>query len=453
MCGILAQYNYNHDTKIKLIKFIEQLNKIQHRGHDSFGISFIYNNKIHTISRKGLIKNNLKIVMDDDISYSCLGHVRYKTSGNFDNNTYQPIYGENKFGKFSFVFNGNLSLPKYNRLFKTNYSLDSQIILYVLQNRSYFFNNWNQLMVYFQNTFDRAFSLIVMTIDTMYVARDRYGVRPLCYKKEQDYIQFCSETVAFDDSSLLNVIDVKPGEVLEIYKEEIKHIFTYNNYNLGICLFEYIYFLNGQSTWNGIQANNFRYDCGVQLGIQENDMNIIENPDEYIVIGIPETGIIGGEGYANIMKIPYIQYISKNKNINRTFILKETERDAVSKQKYNYHSELKGKKVIIIDDSVVRGITTKNIVKKLKDIGVSEIHIRVNAPPITNICSYGIDIPKKTELLVNNVPVKQLKNYLGCDSISYLEMESIKKILPQFDDLCTGCFNGNYKNSHLDLDW
>ena len=138
MCGILSQYNFNQKNSINLKDFIQRLQKIQHRGHDSYGISFIDGSKIHTISRKGLIKNNNKVVSDDEFSRSCLGHVRYKTSGNFESNTYQPIYGNNKFGKFSFVFNGNISLPKYNKLFNTSYKLDTQLLLYVLQNRSYF---------------------------------------------------------------------------------------------------------------------------------------------------------------------------------------------------------------------------------------------------------------------------------------------------------------------------
>ena len=462
MCGILAQYNCNHGCNIKLIEFLAKLNKIQHRGHDSFGISFIEGKKIHTISRKGLIKNNVKVVSDNEFSKSCLGHVRYKTSGNFDSNTYQPIYGSNKFGKFSFVFNGNLSLPKYNKLFNSSYKLDTQILLYVLQNRSYFFNNWKQLMVYIQNTFDRAFCLIVMTEDTMYLSRDRYGVRPLLYTKNGDNIIISSESVAFSndndndndndngDNDISTLYDVKPGEVIEIYKDKIETLFQYHNYNLGICLFEYIYFLNSKSTWNNINANNFRYDCGIQLGIQEENYKIINNPDEYIVIGIPETGIIGGQGYAKMTNIPYVQYITKNKKVNRTFILRKEERDNVSKKKYIYDTKLRNKNVIIVDDSIVRGITSKNLVKSLKEMGCKEIHIRVNSPPITNICNYGIDIPKKTELLVNNISLENLNNYLGCDSISYLKMENIKKILPQFNDLCTGCFDGNYKKSYLE---
>ena len=448
MCGILAQYNYNHENSLKLIEFITTLQKIQHRGHDSFGISYL-NNDIITISRKGLIKNKLKIADESIYSRCYLGHVRYKTSGNFESNTHQPIYGENKFGQFSFVFNGNLSLPQYNRIFQTNYILDSQLILFVLQKRANCFNNWRELMVYLQNTFDRAFCLIIMTTDKLYVARDRFGVRPLCYVKGDDNIQICSENVAFNQTLSQTSIDVKPGEVLEIYQDKIEHIFTYQNYNLGLCLFEYIYFLHGQTIWNGMEADNFRYDCGIQLGIQETEDQIINHPKNYVVIGIPQTGIIGGEGYAKIRQIPYLQYISKNKNINRTFILREEERDTISKQKYAYHPSLKNKKVIIVDDSIVRGITTKNIVKKLKEMGVKEIHIRVNAPPITNICAYGIDIPKKEELIANNVKLEDLASFLECDSVSYLEIDNIKKILPNFDDLCTGCFNGNYKN----LDW
>ena len=451
MCGILAQYNYNRKNTINLKDFIHKLQKIQHRGHDSFGISFIDGSKIHTISRKGLIKNNNKVVSDDEFSRSCLGHVRYKTSGNFESNTYQPIYGNNKFGNFSFVFNGNISLQKYNKLFNTSYKLDTQLLLYVLQNRSYFFNNWNQLLVYLQNTFDRAFCIIIMTNDTMYLLRDRFGVRPLTFKKNSNNVIISSESVAFSDrDNSAKLYDVKPGEIIEIYQDKMETLFQYQNYNLGICLFEYVYFLNGSSTWNNINANNFRYDCGIQLGIQEGNDTIINDPDDYIVIGIPETGIIGGRGYAKMLNIPYVQYITKNTSVHRTFILRQEERDTISKKKYVYDTNLKNKKVIIVDDSIVRGITSRNLVKSLKEVGCKEIHIRVNSPPISNICNYGIDIPNKEQLLINNIPLNELKNFLDCDSISYLNIENIKNIIPNFEDLCTGCFNGNYKINMLD---
>ena len=461
MCGILAQYEYNQKNNINLKQFIYKLQKIQHRGHDSFGISFIEDSEIRTLSKKGLIKDNIKLVSDDKFSKCCLGHVRYKTSGNFESNTHQPIYSSNKFGKFSFVFNGNLSLSQYNKLFNTTYQLDTQLLLYVLVKCSYSYNNWSQLLVYLQNTFDRAFCLIIMTKDKMYLLRDRFGVRPLTFKKNSDNIVISSESIAFNNESENNsennsenkyneIYDVKPGEIIEIYNNKIESLFQYKNYNLGVCLFEYVYFLNGVSTWNNINANDFRYNCGIQLAIQEECDQIINNIDEYIVIGIPETGIIGGQGYAKMLNISYTQYITKNNNINRTFILRKEERDNSSKKKYIYDSKLKNKKVIIVDDSIVRGITSKNLVKSLKEVGCKEIHLRVNSPPISNICNYGIDIPNKEQLLINNIPLNKLTQYFDCDSVSYLRIENIKKTIHNDNDLCSGCFDGNYKNLHLE---
>ena len=190
---------------------------------------------------------------------------------------------------------------------------------------------------------------------------------------------------------------------------------------------------------------------GKQLASQEKNSNILNNPKLFNVVGIPTTGIKSAILYAKILNIKYNQYITKNPKINRTFILKNNlERNKVSQKKYIYNPKLKNKKIILIDDSIVRGITMKNIISQLHNIGVEEVHIRICSPKIKHTCEYGIDIPTEEELLVNNYKTdKELCNYLNCNSIKFLELENIKQVMTNFNKLCTGCFNNNYK----ELEW
>jgi amidophosphoribosyltransferase len=454
MCGILCILN---KTPLKLDYFIEQLSKLQHRGQNSFGFCYPINNKMEIINIRGLIKN---YVSNNAPIYSniFMGHTRYITSGTKDNNASLPIHCINKFGEFVFIFNGNIDLAKYNKQFSRSFEVDTLLIKEYLENCSEC-ESFEKVLINFINTFDRAYSIIIYFENTIYCIRDRYGVRPLVYNISNENIIIASELDVENKN-------IECGEIVKIRDYKLESIYKLDNTNLGHCLFEYIYFMNKNTIWNNIKVEEIRCKFGEKIAKYELDY-IIENKNNYIVVGIPTTGIPSARSYAMTLGIIYEQLITKNKNINRTFILNtDIERKEHARNKYIFSNELKEKNIILFDDSIVRGITMKLLVTNLKLFGVNEVHVRISSPQIKYECAYGIDIPTKEELLMNKYinSVEKAKEYLGCDSLKFIEIDEIKSIMDKKDKkdkkdndnyynysnkLCTGCFNNDYKEISL----
>ena len=447
MCGILCLKSTDK-ISISLTKFLHNLDKLQHRGNNSFGYSYNTETGDHLSKMvKGLVKNYISGEKETINSKIYFGHVRYITSGGKLEEVEQPVIGENKFGKFVFIFNGNIPLLKYNKLFGTNFTIDTNLIKHFFENYDKNCDSTNELISKFIQLFDRAYSIIFYLIETdrIYLFRDKYGVRPLQYSLKDGRFQAASE-LSFVSKQ------VNAGEIVLVNENNIvESIYQHSGKtNMGNCLFEYIYFMNKNSIWNNINVESVRRRYGEELSRME-DKEIVENKDQYIVIGIPKSGIPSAEAYSRILNIDYKQYIVKNKNIDRTFILNSNkERIKSSKLKYIFSPELKGKNIIIFDDSIVRGITMKTLVSQLKKHGVQEIHIRIASPKIRYTCEYGIDISDKNNLLVNKFSCdKDIIKFLGCDSLKYLDLDKFKNAMSNFSDMCTGCFNGNYK----ELEW
>ena len=442
MCGILC---LKSTDKITLTNFLDMLNNLQHRGNNSFGYSYNNENGEH-ISKmvKGLVRNYCAEELSSNIFF---GHLRYITSGSKTADVTQPVIGENKFGRFVFVFNGNISLSKYNKLFKTSFTIDTNLIKYYFETYDRQCASTNDLISQFINIFDRAYSIIYYLVekDRIYMFRDKYGVRPLQYSLKDGEFKAGSELS--DD-----VQEVNAGEVVYLNNDNlVESVYrSRGRTDMGNCLFEYIYFMNKNTTWNNINVESARRRYGEELSRLE-DEQIILSKDKYIVIGIPKSGIPSGEAYSRILNIDYKQYIVKNKNIDRTFILNSNkERIKSSKLKYLFNPDLKGRNIIIFDDSIVRGITMKTLVSQLKQQGVLEIHIRIASPKIRYTCEYGIDMSDKNNLLVNKFSNdREIIEFLGCDSLKYLDLDKFKNAMNNYDNMCTGCFNGNYK----ELEW
>jgi amidophosphoribosyltransferase len=467
MCGILVAYNNSKFNT--LLDFLVLLEKIQHRGQDSFGFTYYNNiktsNVINLVTKtiKGLIKDNLieNINYKSILSKLFIGHTRYITSGIKTNNVSQPISGltQNK-ETFIICFNGNINLDLYkNPINNVNYNIDTELIVRFFENESNNNSLFETILVKFMNTFDRAYSIVIYFKDNIYCLRDRYGVRPLLYNITNNNLLITSESCINKE---LKYTNIEEGQIIKFdLHATIKVIDIYNIHkNQKIkqnqkanCLFEYIYFMNKDSEWNNINIYNIRGDFGKSLAKDEN-INIVNNPDNYIVIGIPNSGIPSAIEYSKTLNIPYKQYINKNPKINRTFILKDNEkRIKASKEKYIYNKkELNGKNIILFDDSIVRGITIKNIISKLKTLNVKEIHIRIASPPIKYECYYGIDIPTKKELIANNFSnIESINTFLGSTSLKYINIEKIKELMGNLNNnLCSGCFNNNYNSL---LDW
>ena len=303
-------------------------------------------------------------------------------------------------------------------------------------------------MIKFINTFDRAYSLVIYFENIIYCIRDRYGVRPLVYTMTNNSIVIASELEVENTN-------IDCGEIVKIQDYKLERIYKLDNTNFGNCLFEYIYFMNKNTIWNTIKVEEIRGKFGEKLANYELT-NIIKNKHNYSVVGIPNSGISSAKSYATALDIVYDQLITKNKNINRTFILNtDSERRTHARNKYIFSNELKNKNLILFDDSIVRGITMKLLVKNLKLFGVNEVHVRIAAPQIKYECKYGIDIPTQEELLMNKYKsTEHAKDYLGCDSLKFIEIDDIKSIMNSnysnySNNLCTGCFNNDYK----DISW
>ena len=485
MCGILGIYN---NIEFDNIKIKELLEKIQHRGQESYGISYTVNDNINNLKFNGKIKD-----LPDFKSNSIIAHTRYSTSGkskkndlnkkdNF-NDEIQPFLGNHKeLGDFSLVHNGNIPYNSYNENIKKfvinetnyyNYFLkknenieflsDTHMILKFIESFdfNYFKNNididrdskWTLILKQILNIFKKAYCFIVLTNDNMYIMRDKYSVRPLSIGFNESGWCVASESIVFDNNYNF-MRNIKQGEILSLNKNGVKTLFLYkNNDNTQIsanCLFEYIYFLKENTYSDGFHVSELRYHFGLELANQDIiENNIITNA---IVVGTPSTGIPSGKGYADQTNLPYIQVLKKDVNLGRTFILENNKkRDNACKKKYYLDiDKIKNKKIIIVDDSLVRGTTIKNLIRMFKENGAQEVHVRIAAPPIKHACYYGIDIPNKEELIANNLTIEQIKNIIEADSLNYLSLNDIKKIMKdKFNNLCTGCFNNNYN----DIDW
>lgn len=451
MCGILGIVD---NKEISSEYFLNLLKKIQHRGQESFGISWVEKNEINLKKYKGMIQDNTVNNFESNI---IIGHNRYSTSGKSKNNAtqdqiskeIQPFNGISKCGEFVLVHNGNIP-----NLDIKDANSDTEFLVKQIENLKY--DNWLDILKHIMNNFKKAYCLLIMTDNEIYVIRDKYGVRPLCIGYNETGWCVSSESCVFSDYNFLR--DVRPGEIVKINKEEIKTIYLEKHETKSYCLFEYIYFLNENSYADNYQVSKLRYKYGEQLANDDKKNNFtLDNP---LVVGSPSTGIPSGKGYADKMRFEYIQVLKKNAKVGRTFILENNKkRDIACKKKYYLDTEkIKDRNIIIVDDSLVRGTTMKNLIKIFRESGAKSVHIRIAAPPIKYPCYFGVDIPTREELIANKIKGEDIreisigvKQLIGADSLYYLGINSIKNIMQKdFNNLCTGCFNSNYNEK---LEW
>jgi len=423
MCGIFGIYSENY-TPDNLTTLVNCLKLLQHRGKDGYGFAYLAN-KLHCFKAKGLIKN---IISPSIAVSSCIGHLRYSTSGystktgHLKLNENQPLLGHINNEKYYLVHNGNIPNIKghdttyINHLIMANDNLPMErILINVLE------------------TIPAAYSIMVLTKTALFVMRDRFGIRPLClgYKDSNYYVS--SESCVFTDINYLR--DVAPGELIKIDNTGITSLYIHPKAQLSLCSFEILYFLSEHSFADGIYIHNIRSHLGRKLADKE---TIIPNNGDYIVIGIPETGICSGKAYADHLQLTYSQAIIKNKNQTRTFIiLKDEDRKKACANKFFYKKELlQNKNIIIVDDTIVRGNIIKSIIKNLRDCNVKEIHIRIPAPPVIDICELGIAIQSKEELIMNDKTVEDVTCELDVDSLTYLDVDELDHFPPKSYNQC-----------------
>ena len=421
---------------------------LQHRGQESCGIAVNNNRDITHYKDMGLVND----VFNDEIltkldGKMAVGHVRYSTTGESMRENAQPLVLRYVKGNIAIAHNGNLvnkdelaqELSVTGAIFQT--TTDTEMIAYTIAKERLNSKSVEEAVEKTINHLVGAFSLIVMSPQKLIAARDPWGFRPLCMGKKGDAIVFASETCALDSVGAEFVRDIEPGEIVVVQDGKISTIRTHvGKKPHTMCIFEYLYFARPDSIIEGQSAHDSRMLAGKYLAQ--------EFPVEAdVVIGVPDSGLSAAMGYAKESGIPYDIGFVKNKYIGRTFIQpSQAMRENSVRIKLNVlKSTVEGKRVVMVDDSIVRGTTSKRIVSLLRHFGATEVHVRSSAPPFMFPCYFGTDVPSKDQLVACNYTMDGIKELIGADSIGFLSVNSLKKIIPNAKcQFCDGCFSGKY---------
>ncbi len=446
-CGVFGIYdNDGHDVGAATYYALFAL---QHRGQESCGIA-INDARTITVHRDGGLVND---VFDKDVLKSlgkgkmAVGHVRYGTSPSNKRVDAQPLVVNHVKGCMAIANNG--SLTNYSQL-RENLELsgsifhttsDSEIIAYEITRERLHTNSIEDAVCNAMNHLEGAYSFVIMSPAKLIAARDPRGFRPLCIGKRNNSYMFASESCALDNIGATFIRDVMPGEIVVIDENGLRSITTHcNTKPSSLCVFEFIYFARPDSIVDGSSVHTARIRAGRFLA-QEHPV------DADVVIGVPDSGIDAAIGYAQELGINYELGFIKNKYIGRTFI-QPTQADREDKVRIKLNpipSVVAGKKVVLIDDSIVRGTTSKQIVKMLRDAGAKEVHMRISCPPFMFPCFYGTDIDSQDKLIACKYSIEEIAEHIGADSLGYLSIENVTKLADETKlNFCTSCFTGNY---------
>lgn len=430
------------------------LHSLQHRGQEAAGICCECNGKMNIYKGEGLVTE----VFDQDKLKNlngnvAIGHVRYSTAGGGGLSNVQPFVFRTMEGSMSICHNGNLvnanilkqELEDQGSIFSS--TSDTEVLGHLIKRQE---GHMIDRICASLDKLDGAFAFLVMLEGRIYAARDKYGLRPLSIGilSNGAYV-FASETCALDVIGAKFVRDVEPGEIVRVKDGKLlSKTYTKDSLQDKICAMEYIYFSRPDSNLDGINVHATRKLAGKQL--------YYENPIEAdVVIGVPDSSISAAIGYAEASGIPYEMGLVKNKYVGRTFIqpTQEMREQGVRMKLSAVSSIVSGKKVVMIDDSIVRGTTSKRIVRHLKDAGAKEVHVRIASPAIKFPCFYGVDTSTIEELISNKMSVDELCEYIEADSLAFISEEGLHKSI-HFDHqkcgLCMSCFNGNYVTNLYD---
>ena len=421
---------------------------LQHRGQESCGIVVNDDGVFSSYKDLGLVS---EVFSKDTLAHlsagnMTVGHVRYGTTGGTTRNNCQPIEVNHQKGKMALAHNGNLSnalelrdkLELSGAIFLT--TSDTETIAYVVTKERLVTPSIEEAVSNAMYSLEGAYSLILMSATKMIAVRDPYGFRPLCYGQMSDgaYV-IASESCALTAVGAAFVRDVLPGEILVFSESGVESRKEHcDKQKRKTCIFEYIYFARPDSVIDGVSVSKSRVRAGEILA---------ENypADADIVIGVPDSGLEAALGFSRASGIPYGIGLIKNKYIGRTFISPgQNERmDQVRIKLSPVKNVIEGKRVVLIDDSIVRGTTSKRIVKLLREAGAKEIHMRISAPPFLHPCYYGTDIDSEENLIACHHSMEEIAEIIGVDSLGYLPLENLNQLV-ESEDYCAACFNGVY---------
>ena len=447
-CGIFAIYGDSDSVQ----KTYFALHSLQHRGQESAGIASSDGELIHCFTGMGQVSRVFRAgrgILERLNNPMAIGHVRYSTTGSSNPTNAQPFLSEYSRGQVAVAHNGNLinasmlrdEYEAYGHIFKT--SNDTEIIVHLMAKPSHVVKP--DPLGHVLNHLQGAYSLVFLFSDRIEAARDPYGIRPLCLgKTEKGHYCVSSETCALDAIGAAYVRDIEPGEIVTLDASGIHSRFFVEPGTVtpGHCIFEHVYFAKQSSFIFGENVHDVRIRSGQQLAK--------EHPvDADIVIPVPDSGTSAAVGYARESGIPFDMGFVRSHYVGRTFLSPSQDmRDLAVKLKLTViKSVVEGKRIIVVDDSIVRGTTTKGKIKSLRQAGAKEIHMRVACPPIKHPCFYGVDFPTHKELLANQMnSIEEIREFLQVDSLGYISLEGLLNCasLPA-DHYCTACWSGQYK--------
>jgi len=443
-CGIFGILS-NDGHEVERIAY-NGLFALQHRGQESCGIAVSDGKNIRYHKDMGLVAK----VFDDAIMAKlnggklAIGHVRYSTTGASYLHNAQPLVMKYRKGTLALAHNGNLvnakalraELEETGAVFQT--SLDSEVIANLIAR--YADHGIIEAIIKTLSRIEGAYALLIITENEMFAVRDKNGMRPIALGKLDNSYVIASESCAFGSINAELIRDIKPGEIVTINKEGLSKIQTAVPLKSALCMFEFVYFARTDSIIDGISVYMARKMAGAKLAL--------EHPiNADLVIGVPDSGTTAALGYSEASGIPYGEGLIRNRYVGRTFIQpNQQKREQGVRMKLNALGKvLKGKRVVMVDDSIVRGTTSKQIVEMLRTAGAKEVHMRICSPPVVYPCHFGIDTPNRQQLIGASYSVKEICKLIGADSLEYLSIEGLLKTVEDgICGFCLGCFNGEY---------
>jgi amidophosphoribosyltransferase len=456
-CGVVAIYGHPEASKLAYLS----LYALQHRGQESAGIAASNGERLELHKAMGLVSDIFTADALARIPGSlAIGHTRYSTTGDSALLNAQPIMVECNKGKIALAHNGNIvnaaevrsHIEQQGSIFQT--TSDTEVIVHLIAR-----SKEQTLVAAMADSLRRiegAFSLVMLTPDRIIAARDPRGFRPLVMGRisgqaahRADTIVFASETCAFDLIGATYEREVKPGELIVVGPEGVHSRFYSAQQPQSSCIFEHVYFSRPDSMVFGRAVQQTRDAMGRQLAI--------EAPvDADIVVPIPDSGVTAAMGFSHESGIPIQFGLIRNHYVGRTFIEPEQRvRDFGVRLKLNpVRHVLQGKRVVLIDDSIVRGTTSRKIVRMVRDAGAKEVHMRISCPPTISPCYYGVDTPSKNQLIAANKSVEEIREYIGADSLAYLSLDGLRKAAGEGSEpiYCTGCYTGKYPTNIVEVD-
>lgn len=449
-CGVFGIYSHSDDVALNTYWGLFAL---QHRGQESAGIVVSDGKQMKIKKGMGLVADVFKDGVADLNGHIAIGHVRYSTTGASMAYNTQPLKVYFDGGNLALSHNGNLTnagqlranLAKEGAVFTT--TVDTEVVLTLIAYSAR--KNIEDRVAEAVNQIKGAFGLLIMTDNKLIAVRDPYGFRPLCLGKMENGWCVASESCAFDLVGAELVRDIKPGEMIVIDSDnaEPRSMMWAERQpkNTAHCIFEYVYFARNDSTIDGQSVYDSRIQMGRELAKETKDIN----PD--IVISVPDSGTPAAVGYALEAGIPFMEGLTKNRYVGRTFIqpTQKQRANAVRLKLNPVRSVVAGKSVVMVDDSIVRGTTSGKIVKLLKDAGAREVHVCISSPPVTDPCYYGIDTSERKELIAARCTNDEICRYIGADSLHYISMDGMKRAIDKInpEGLCCACFSDGYPDA------